>query len=52
MPKHIAFVAGITSTMMLVCIVEYFAVNGEKSTDIKGYFQHLEPLVKWCKPMD
>ncbi len=29
LPKHIAVVAGITSGMMLVCMVEYFAVRGE-----------------------
>lgn len=52
LPKHIAVVAGITSSMMLVCIVEYFAVKGEIKADIQDYFQHLVPLTKWCQAMD
>ena len=52
LPKHIAVVAGITSSMMLVCMVEYLAVRGEIKPDIKDYFQHLVPLTKWCSAYD
>ena len=52
LPKHIAVVAGITSSMMLVCMVEYFAVRGEIQTEIQDYSQHLVPLTKWCSGMN
>jgi len=47
--KHIAVVVVLTTSMMLVCLVEYFIVKEEISSEIEDYLLHLEPLVKWCK---
>ncbi len=52
--EHSLKVAIMTFAMMLICIIQYYAMNGEEKTEqyITEYYNQTKPMILQCKNLD